>query len=79
MFHMLKNKKNYPAYVSKYKLNRKTQLISLMVPNKEGCHYLAVKKLPAPLLGITSKDDGEFYCLNLLYSFATEKKLVESH
>ena len=79
MFHMLKNKKNYPAYASKYKLNRKTQLISLMVPNKEGCHYLAVKKLPALLIEITSKDHGEFYYLNLLYSFATEKKLVESH
>ena len=41
-------------------------------------HYLAVKKLSALLRGITSKHDGDFYCLNCLQSFATEKKL-ESH
>ena len=26
------------------------------------------------LRGITSKHDGDFYCLNCLYSFATENK-----
>ena len=43
---------------------------------KEGSHYLAViKKLSALLTGITSKHDGDFYCLNCLHSFRTENNL----
>ena len=36
-----------PAYVSKTNLNCEKQIFLLMIPNKEkeGCHYLAVKKL----------------------------------
>ena len=33
----------------------------------------AVKKLSAFLGGITSKYHGDFYCLNCLHFFATEK------
>ena len=36
-------------------------------------HYLAVKELSALLRGITSTHRGDFYCLNCLHSFATEK------
>ena len=49
-----------------------------MVPNREGCHYLAVKKRSAILVGITSKHKGNFYCLNNLHSFRPKNKL-ESH
>ena len=65
-----------------------------MIPNGEGhegnisgCktqskgqrwHYFVVKKLSALLRGINSKHHGNFYCLDCLLSFATEKKL-ESH
>ena len=45
---------------------------------KEGWHYLAVRKLSALLRGITSKHDGDFYCLNCLHSFRAENKL-KSH
>ena len=45
-----------------------------MIPNREGWHYLAVKKLSALLRGITSKHHGDFYCLNCFDSFATENK-----
>ena len=38
-------------------------------------HYLAVKKLAALLRGITSKNNGDFYCLNWLHSFRTKNKL----
>ena len=31
----------------------------------------AVKKLPALLIVTTSKQQGEFYCLNYLHSFTT--------
>ena len=43
----------------------------LMIPNeeKEGWHYLAVKKLSTPLRGVASKHHGDFYCLNCLHSF----------
>ena len=49
-----------------------------MVPNEEGWHYLAVKKLSALLGGITSKHHGAIYCLDCLHSFAGEDKR-ESH
>ena len=60
--------------------SREKQVILLMIPNeeKEGRHYLAVKKLSALLHGITSKHKGDFYCLNYLHSFRTENKL-KSH
>ena len=49
----------------------------LIIPNeeKEGSHYLTVKKLPTLLRGIASKHHGDFYCLNCLHSFRTENKL----
>ena len=40
---------------------------------EERWHYLAVKKLSALLRGITSKCHGDFYYLNCLHCFATEK------
>ena len=51
-----------------------------MIPSveKEGWHYLAVKKLSALLHGITSKHKGDFYCLNCLHFFRTENEL-KSH
>ena len=58
--------------------NREKQVILLMIPNGEGWHYLAVKKLSALLRGITSKHHGDFYCLNCLHSFRTEYK-IKSH
>ena len=41
-------------------------------------NYLAVKKLSVLLRGITSNNNGDFYCLNCLTSFRTNNKL-ESH
>ena len=75
---MLKKKKIYPAYVSKHIPNRKKQVILLMIPNGEGWHYLAVKKLSALLIRIVFKHHSDLYCLNCLHSFATENKR-ESH
>ena len=46
-----------------------------MIANEGKWHYLAVKKLSTLLRGITSKHHGDFYCLNCLHSFATEKTL----
>ena len=50
-----------------------------MISNGEKLwNYLAVRKLSTLLRRITSKHHDDFYCLNCLHSFATEKKL-ESH
>ena len=49
-----------------------------MIPNGEGWHYIAVKKLPVLLRGVTSKHSCDYYCLDYLHSFRTKNKL-ESH
>ena len=38
-------------------------------------NYVAVEKLSALLKGITSKNNGGFYCMNCLHSFRTKNKL----
>ena len=68
----------YPAHVSKHNSNCHKQVTLLIIPNGEGWHYLAVKKLSALLRRTTSKHHCEFYCLNRLQSFPTENK-CESH
>ena len=62
----IKEKEIRPTYISKHNLTHEKQIILLMIPNeeKEGWHYLAVRKLPTLLSGITSKYHGDFYCLN---------------
>ena len=68
-----------------YNSNREKQVILLMISNGEGCkvkskgrwHYLAVKKLSI-IRGITSKNNGDVYCLNCLHFVRTKNKL-ESH
>ena len=75
-----KEKEICPAYISKINSNCEKQIILLTIniEEKEGWHYLAVKKLSTLLRGITSKHHGHFYCLNCLHSFVTENKL-KSH
>ena len=69
MFFMLKKKKIYLAYVSKHNSNCEKQ-------NGERIwHDLAVKKRSALLRAITSKRNGDFYCLNCLHSFRSKSKL----
>ena len=38
-------------------------------------HYLAVKSLPTLLRGITSNNNGDFYCFNCFHSYTTHNKL----
>ena len=46
-----------------------------MITDGEKWHYLAAKKLSALLKGVTSKHDGDFYCLNYFHSYSTKDKL----
>ena len=78
-------KKISHAYKSKYKLTRENQVILLMITDGEKFHYLAVKRLPALVKGITSKHDGNFYCLNCFHAYTTRnsfekrKNVCEKH
>ena len=65
----------FPAYISKYNSNCKKIIALLVLCNENGWHYFALKKLSALLREITSKHNGDFYCLNYLHSFGIEKKL----
>ena len=46
-----------------------------MISNGENWHYLIVKNLSRLLRGITSNQDGDFYCLNCFHSYRTKNKL----
>ena len=63
------------AYKSKHNLKCGNQVILLMIANGKKWHYLAVKKWSALFRGITSKHEGDFYCLNCLLSFRTKNKI----
>ena len=64
------------AYTSKYNYKRKKQVILLMITDDDKrWHYLAVKSLSALLRGISSSNNGHFYCLNCFHSYRTNKKL----
>ena len=73
------------ACKSKHNLNCKNLVILLMITDGEKWHYLAVKSLSALFRGITSKHEGDFYCLNCFCSYRTEnkikkhKKVCENH
>ena len=69
MFCMLKKKK----YIL---LKSWKKVILLIIPNGEGWHYRAVKKLSALLRG--KHNTSGFYCLNCLHTFVTENER-ESH
>ena len=67
------------AYKSKYNLNRTIQIILLMITDGKKWHYLAVKKLFSLLRGITSKHEGDFYCLNCFHSYSTKENLKKHY
>ena len=46
-----------------------------MIPNEEEWHYIAVKKLSTLLGKITSKNNGDFHCLDCLHLFRRKSKL----
>ena len=56
-----------------------------MFPNKDGRYYISINKVFALIGGITSENNGDFYCLNCLHSFRrknkleTQKKLYENN
>ena len=65
-------------YKSNYNRKRKNQVILLMITNnKENWHYPEVKNLSGLFRGITSNNNGDFYCLNCIPSYLTDNALKE--
>ena len=46
-----------------------------MITDGKKWHYLAVRSLSALFGGITSRNNGDFYCLNWFHSYRTLNKL----
>ena len=64
------------AYISEHndKHNNQANLL-MIIDGTSNWHYFAIKKLSGLLRGITSNDNGDFYCLNCLHSYRTISKL----
>ena len=62
-------------YVSKHNHKCENQVILLINTEGKKWDYLDVKSLSALFRGITSKHDGDFYCLNCFHSYSTKNKL----
>ena len=45
-----------------------------MITDGKKWHYLAVRSLSALFRGITSSNNGDFYCLNCFHSYCTHNK-----
>ena len=76
------------AYKSKYNRKRENQVVLLMITNGEKWHYIALKSertddgfnrpirsLSRLFRGITSNNNGDFYCLGCLHSFRPDNAL----
>ena len=66
------------AYVLKYNCDRENQANLLMITDGKKWHYFAIISMPMLFRGITSKNNGYFYCFNCFSSFRP-KNALESH
>ena len=62
------------AYISKFNLVREKIVDLLIIREGVKKHYVAITKLSALFRGITSSNNGDYYCRNCLHSFRTKKK-----
>ena len=49
-----------------------------MITNREKWHQIFIKSIPGLFRGITSNNNGDFYCLNCFHSYRTEN-VLEKH
>ena len=70
------NKKEiWHAYISEYNHKCKNQVILLIITDGKKWYYLAVRSLSALFRGVTSSNNGDFYCLNCFHSYRAPNKL----
>ena len=55
--------------------SKKQVILLMIIDNNNRWHYLAVKTLLGLFRGITSSNNGDFYCLNCFHSYHTLNKL----
>ena len=71
-----KTKEIRQAYISKHNKTRNIHANLLMITDGTGnWHYFAIKIISGLLRGVTSKHNGDYYCLNCFQSYTTDKKL----
>ena len=70
-----KKKEIRQAYISKLSSERPNQVILSIITSDKEWRYFAVKSLSRLLRVNTLNHDGDYYCINYLYSFRTESKL----
>ena len=77
-FYVSKENEIRPVFISKNNKTCKYHANLLMISNEKGTiwHYTAIKSIPALLHGITSKHNGDYYCLNCFRSYRTAKNLL---
>ena len=64
------------AYISKHNDECDKQVNLLMITDgSTNWHYLEIKNISGLLRGLTSNQNGDFYCLNCLHSYRTKSKL----
>ena len=64
------------AYISKHNHKQRKQVILLMITyDGERWHYLAVRSLSVFFRGISSSNNGDFYCFNCFHSYRALNKL----
>ena len=67
-----------PRYISKHNKTRDHKTNLLMITDGNGIwHYIAIKSISALLNGVSSKHNGDFYCLNFFNSYRSKHKLVD--
>ena len=65
-----------PIYTPKFNKTREYHANLLMITDGTDIwHYIAIKKIPALLPGVSSTHDGDYYCLNCFHSYRTESSL----
>ena len=77
MLYAVDDKKDIrPRYISKHNKTRDHKINLLMITDgKCTWHYIAIKSIPALLKGVSSKHNGDFYCLKCFNSYRTKRKL----
>ena len=67
--YMLKKLNIYNTSISKYNLNCENQIIILMIPNGEGWHYFAVKKI----ICIIKRNNVKTQVFKIVFIFSEQK------
>ena len=75
MYPIKKNKQGMHIYQNITTSVKKKVILLMITDDGKRWHYLAVRSLSALVRGISSCNNGDFYCLNCFHSYLTLNKL----